>query len=231
MIASSRRLGDRAALVAATGALATYVVARRLAIPDAAHLATNLAATGAIAALAVASRLTVAELGCARHELRAGLRLGGLALAVVAVVVAVGLAVPASRGWFDTERTEVASLTMVRIALVEIPFGTVVFEEFAFRAVLLALALRVLTRRVAVAVTVAAFSLWHLPPLIGDATDAAGATVVGSGAGVVAATLAATAVAGLVLTWLRLRSGSLAAPVLAHLGTNSVTFTLAWAVT
>ena len=33
-----------------------------------------------------------------------------------------------------------------------------------------------------------------------------------------------TTVAGLVLAWLRLRSGSLAAPVLAHVATNSLTY-------
>jgi membrane protease YdiL (CAAX protease family) len=48
---------------------------------------------------------------------------------------------------------------------------------------------------------------------------------------VVLGAVLATFVAGLVFSWLRLRSGSLVAPVLAHLGTNAITFVVAWAVT
>ena len=41
----------------------------------------------------------------------------------------------------------------------------------------------------------------------------------------------ATTAAGSVFCWLRLRSGSLLAPFLAHVGTNSVSTAIAWAVT
>lgn len=42
-------------------------------------------------------------------------------------------------------------------------------------------------------------------------------------------TFLATTAAGVGFEWLRRRSGSLAAPALAHLATNSVTFAVAWA--
>ncbi len=43
-------------------------------------------------------------------------------------------------------------------------------------------------------------------------------------------TVAVTLVAGLLFCWLRLRSRSLLAPVLAHLATNTVAFTAVWVV-
>ena len=44
-----------------------------------------------------------------------------------------------------------------------------------------------------------------------------------------AGTVLATTVAGVGFGWLRVKSGSLLAPVLAHLATNSLTFAIAWA--
>ncbi|HTO00867.1 MAG TPA: CPBP family glutamic-type intramembrane protease, partial [Microthrixaceae bacterium] len=43
-----------------------------------------------------------------------------------------------------------------------------------------------------------------------------------------AITFLATALFGAILVWLRRKSGSLVAPALAHLATNSVTFAVAW---
>ncbi len=55
-------------------------------------------------------------------------------------------------------------------------------------------------------------------PMIGDRSQAA-----------VLGIFAATTVAGAALTWLRRRSGSIVAPMFAHLGTNGTTFALSWA--
>ena len=83
-------------------------------------------------------------------------------------------------------------------------------------------------------VTSALFGLWHISPTLGTMSDnrqlgdatsnAAGETFVVLGA------VLTTFVAGLVFAWLRLRSRSLLAPVLAHLGTNAVAFVLAWII-
>ena len=86
----------------------------------------------------------------------------------------------------------------------------------------------------AAAVSSAAFGLWHVLParqvtsfnpvtegLAGDpATQVLG----------VAAAVAGTALAGLVFCWLRLRSGSLVAPALAHWATNGLGYALAFVV-
>ncbi len=42
--------------------------------------------------------------------------------------------------------------------------------------------------------------------------------------------IAGTSIAGVGFAWLRLRSGSLLAPVLAHIATNSFSIVTAWAV-
>ena len=115
-------------------------------------------------------------------------------------------------------------------ALVRIPAGTVLWEEAAFRGVLQASLRRVLPGPAAIAVTSAVFGLWHVRPT----ADALRINQLAPGrraaAGPVAAAVAATAVAGLLLSGLRERSGSLAAPMLLHLSANSGAVLAAWAV-
>jgi membrane protease YdiL (CAAX protease family) len=87
---------------------------------------------------------------------------------------------------------------------------------------------------VAVAWSSALFGLWHVLPaggLAGYNPAVAGAL---HGAGgqllVTAAAVAASALAGVLLCWLRLRSGSLLAPVMLHTATNSLAYATAWAL-
>ena len=222
-------LAPGAAVAVTLGALVTFGLVRRFAIPGEWHLLANVAAAAGFGAIALLTGLRADELGLARARLGAGARLGGLALGLVTVVVGAALLFPAGRDAFVDARLDTSLAEMLRRVLVDIPLGTVLLEELAFRGVLLALLLRVTGRGPAIAASVAAFSVWHLPPLLGGGADAAaGADVAGSTAAVIAGTLVATGVAGLAFTWLRLRSGSLLAPALAHLGTNSVTFALAW---
>ena len=112
-------------------------------------------------------------------------------------------------------------------ALVVVPLGTVVPEELAFRGLLPALLGRRHGRRAAVLVSSGLFGLWHvLPSLGGGAANAAITGAVGGGdagtAARVAVTVLFTSLAGVVLCWLRLRSGSLLAPVLAHWTVNGL---------
>jgi membrane protease YdiL (CAAX protease family) len=69
------------------------------------------------------------------------------------------------------------------------------------------------------------FGLWHVLASLGGGTANAAivGVVGGAGAGTavrVVATVCFTALAGVVLCWLRLRSGSLLAPALAHWTAN-----------
>ena len=212
--------------VAGTGALVVVltawnnVVVTRLPGP---YVAVNGTAAAVLLATARAAGLRWSELGLARRCLPAGLRAGGACVALVAGAYAVGLAVPALRPLLgdarvaDLDGGEIASRTLVRI-----PFGTVLWEEVAFRGVLLAALLRLLPVPAAVGVAAAVFGSWHIRPTLGalEAND----LVHGPAATTAVVVLAclATAAAGVLFAWLRLRSGSLLAPVLLHLATNSV---------
>jgi CAAX protease family protein len=181
-----------------------------------------LAAAGALGA-AVASGLTVGELGLGRDRVRAGLRLGAAAAAPVVAGYGVGALVPATRPLLDDQR--VAGLGRGELAyqvLVRIPVGTVVWEEVAFRGVLRAALRRVVGEPAATVAGSVVFGLWHVRPTV-EALEVNGVAV-GRGARVAAvcAVGAGTAGAGALLSMLRERSGSLAAPVVLHLAANCV---------
>ena len=93
-------------------------------------------------------------------------------------------------------------------------------EEIAFRGVLQGALRRVLDEPVASAVGAAVFGLWHIRPTA--EALAVNGLAAGRGARILAvsAVVAGTAGAGAVLSLLRERSGSQAAPVLLHLAAN-----------
>jgi membrane protease YdiL (CAAX protease family) len=181
----------------------------------------NLGATGAALAAAAASGLTAADLGLRPDRLASGMRCGGPPAAALAAGWVMLAAVPATRPVLGDQRItglswpEVAYQTGVRI-----PVGTVLWEETAFRGVLQAALRRALPGPAAIAVTSAVFGIWHIRPTI----DALRINQVAPGRravwGAVTAAVAGTAAAGLLLSALRERSGSLAAPVLLHLTVN-----------
>jgi membrane protease YdiL (CAAX protease family) len=104
--------------------------------------------------------------------------------------------------------------------LVRIPLGTVLWEEVAFRGVLLAALGRLLSLRGAIGVSAVLFGLWHVRPALGAlAADGLAAGPLARTGAVVLACLG-TAAAGVPFAELRLRSGSLLAPALLHLATN-----------
>jgi membrane protease YdiL (CAAX protease family) len=194
-------------------------------VPDipGAYVEVNAAAAVALLGTARATGLSWAELGLSRSALPAGLRWGGAAAGLVAAGCAVALAVPALRPLVTDAR--VAGMDggqLVTQVLVTVPLGTVLWEEVAFRGVLLAALTRVLPVRRAVQVAAGVFGIWHVRPTLSGlaANDLAEGSW--ARAGVVVLVCAATAVAGLVFSWLRLRSGSLLAPALLHLATNAL---------
>lgn len=202
------------ALALMIGGLTAAIVARSIVIPSDWHFGFNVAIVALSIGVARLTALSAEELGLARQNLGAGLRLGGLAFVAITAVVALG----APFGLLDDDRTTVDLGDMTLRVLVTIPVGTVAMEEFAFRGVLYGLLERVARPTAALVIGAGLFGLWHVPPLLDE------------GAAVVLGTLAATTAAGVGFIWLRRRSGSLVAPVLAHLATNSSTFALSWIV-
>jgi membrane protease YdiL (CAAX protease family) len=207
--------------------LAALVAARVVdrAVPGS-HLAVGLGLAACLLAIARALGLTAADLGLARSTWPSGLRWGAAAAALVGAVYALtSLLVPVRQTLPEGEGD--LGRAVLWAVLVVIPLGTVLPEELAFRGLLLALLER---RHGVVTATVASsglFGLWHvLASLGGGAANAAIADVVGAdvaGMGVrVVVTVGFTALGGVVLCWLRLRSGSLLAPVLAHWTVNGL---------
>lgn len=147
---------------------------------------------------------TDAPLGLRPPASTHGVRLGLRMAAAVSATVASAMTVPAVR---SGARRRTIPGSAAEWLLIRIPIGTVWSEEAAFRAALGTVAAQSFGPRWGRIFQAAAFGLSHVVDARG-----AGETVVG--------TVAVTGAAGWVFGWLYDRSGSLAAPMLAHLAVN-----------
>jgi membrane protease YdiL (CAAX protease family) len=157
--------------------------------------------------------LTRAPLGLRPPALWRGLRLGLAVGGVVTAGVAATTAAPRVRGAMAARDLPDPAMWL----LVRIPIGTVWSEEAAFRAALGTVANDAFGPRWGRLVQSAAFGLSH----VADARRA-GEPVLG--------TVLVTGAAGWAFGWLYARSGSLAAPMLAHLAINEAGAVAALAV-
>ena len=218
-------------LVGATLILAVHNMVGNEVLPDASYVPVNLATGALLVALALLSGASAADLGLDRTDAPRGLVVGAALALLVAVALVIAAALPATRDLFEDER--VAGLDRGGLAyqgLVRIPLGTAVFEELAFRGVLIALLMRVASTVTAVATSSALFGLWHILPTL----SALRVNDIGGGpaarAAAVGGAVVATGIGGVILCWLRLRTGSLVAPVVVHTATNSFAIASAFVV-
>lgn len=216
----------RRVLIALAGLLAVAVVwnvAGNLWLPGAWYVPANLLVAGVAVAIARSAGVDWGDLGLARRDAARGAVVGLWAMLVVAGVIAILVAIPASRSFFESDDVA-ADSSSVRwfTAVVRIPLGTAVFEEVLFRGALFALVLRLTSVRRTVVVTSIIFGLWHVVPSWEGASGTAAAAT-----GAIAGTVAVTTVAGGLFAWLRLRSGSTVASILAHTATNSCAYVAA----
>ena len=168
-----------------------------------------------------------AELGLGPGTWRRGLRWAGAEIGVVAVVLAAGAALPATRAAFRDSRYHLAWPEALLTAFVLIPVGTVLLEEVAFRGVLWGLFRRLRGTVTATAVSSVLFGVWHVLPSLGlAASNQAIGGAVGTGRSgqdvTVLGTVLFTAAAGVVFCELRRRSGSLLAPAGLHWAVNGL---------
>ena len=187
-----------------------------------------VALTAGLIAVAVAAGMSPAEIGLARGDARRGLRWGAAAGAIAVAVYGIALLVPAATARVPADPLDGASVLLT--VLVVIPLTTVLPEELAFRGVLLGLLDRTLRQRFAIAVSSALFGLWHVlaarsgTPASRTAADSV-TGVVGnpttSSALLITGTILVTTAGGYLLCWLRVRSRSLLAPMLAHWALNA----------
>ncbi|MGB8022398.1 MAG: CPBP family intramembrane glutamic endopeptidase [Candidatus Nanopelagicales bacterium] len=115
-------------------------------------------------------------------------------------------------------------------ALVRVPFGTVLFEEVAFRGVLLAMLVGRFGLVAGAALSSLAFGAWHLPPAFGVVTGNAAVQAALGSAPLLAVTVAAAAAAGAgaFLCLLRIRYDHLIVPMAVHLVANGFGYLAAW---
>jgi len=213
------------------GALVVFTVARAFGLLGPNALSVSLL-TAALVLIAWSSGATRADLGLGRADMSAGLRYGAGACGVVLLALLLAAAVPATNGFLHDARAQIAGGRLLYQLGVSIVLLTAIPEEFAFRGVLLGSALRLWSPWRASLITSALFGLWHIAPTLhtmsanhvfrGEAAGVAGQVLLVFGS------IAVTFAAGLVLCWLRLRSRSLIAPVMAHVAINGVALTVAW---
>ncbi len=230
MLAAARRVAGRvpAALgceLALAALAAGYHVALHRALPRGSHPVANLAVGGLGVGLARGAGATWSDMGLERRQAGHGLRAGLTAMGAIGAVIAVAAALPPTRRFLVDERVAGADGRQAAYeTLLRIPFSTALFEEVLFRGACYGLlARRLPVRRAAVASSLL-FGCWHVLPTLdgldanpaGDYVASRPATAAALGTGI-----AATGAAGLGFAWLRERSGSLLAPYLAHVATNS----------
>jgi uncharacterized protein len=191
-----------------------------------AHVAVGLGLAACLLVIARVQGLPAADLGLARSTWPAGLRWGTAAATLVGAAYALAYLITPVRQALPESDGEIGRAALWAV-LVVIPLGTVLPEELAFRGLVLAL----LGRRYGVLsgtlLSSGLFGLWHIGASLGGgpANAAIVGVVGGDAAGTVTrviATVVFTTLGGVVLCWLRLRSNSLLAPVLAHWTVNAL---------
>jgi membrane protease YdiL (CAAX protease family) len=212
--------------VTALGLLSAYNLVQNLAVPERAYVPSNLVATAGLIAFARRSGLSYGEVGLGADRFRSGLALG----AAVAAGVAGGFSALSRSGRFDhwlrDERARGhGPVGAAYQAMIRFPVGTALFEEVAFRGVLDGVWRNRRDERFARALTAAAFGVWHLVPTyrlypgMGLGTGKRATRWERIGAAIGAAVF--TGISGFGFSFLRDRSGSVAAPWLVHAAYNT----------
>lgn len=196
-----------------------------------------LAVASSVVALAfarVVDGLGWEALGFGRRHLAKGLRWGAAVAGVVFVVLAVGALVPATRELYEDRRVlSMSAREAAHAAFVRVPLGTVLLEEVVFRGVLPAMFALRMSRWRAIGAAALLFGLWHvLPSLDMGTVNPVAEDAVGSvpPAVVAAVSVVSTAAVGVWFSFLRERTGSLAAPMIAHWSSNALGYLFAYAV-
>jgi len=177
---------------------------------------------------------TWTDMGFGWQYLVPGLIWAGICIGGVTAVYLVGSAFRRTRQAFHDERMgELTGGRLMFQALIEVPFGTVLFEEIAFRSVLLSMLIRREGMVFGVIVSSLLFGLWHILPSIGthEQNPALGSVVGGGLRGnilAVALSVLTTSIAGVLFSELRLVSGSVLAPMGLHWATNGLGYAFSW---
>jgi membrane protease YdiL (CAAX protease family) len=174
------------------------------------------------------------DMGLGLHRIIPGLIWAGACIGLITAVYVIGTLFRRTRSAFHDERMgEMSGGRLAFQALIEVPFGTVLFEEIAFRAVLFSMLARRYGLIWAFVGSALLFGLWHILPSIGThENNPALGSVVGKGrrGNILAVLLSVltTALAGVLFAGLRVLSGSVLAPMGFHWATNGLGYAFSW---
>lgn len=236
-------------LAAAVGTLTLSNVVANKFLPSWAYVPWNCGVAATLVAIATkGDRLSMDDIGLAARRVPDGVRLGSAVSGALVGVYLSGLAVPTTRDLFKDDRADIGIGSLLWQTCVMVPAGTVFMEEVAFRGVLPAMLrnrlpgnavrrgpgiLRSRSFRADVAAATL-FGLWHVLPSwnVNEVNPVFRDHLPGSlgRAAAISAGVVGTAAAGMAWSWLRNRSGSIAAPAVVHTATNSLGYIISWIV-
>ena len=198
-------------------------------VEGAPYIVAGISATVGIAFIGWRHGLTWTDVGIGRSTWVTGLFWSLGIVVVVGAVIGIAGSIPRLHHLFADDRiTEVSGAETARKALLDIPFGTVLIEEFAFRGVMLALVSTLTGTMWAVVVTSGLFGLWHISPAL-EMHDSHNATTGNSWVTVVG-TVFFTGLSGVGFALLRLFTGSLFPPAALHWAANGTGVVVGWVV-
>ena len=175
--------------------------------------------------------LNTSDMGLERKYLKSGAIHGGVSLLLVLLTFSLVFIIKSD--FFIDSRYAVTFLDLLYLIFIFIPLHTIIIEELLFRGALLGYLLKITNKRLAVFISSALFGLWHILPSLGLAKSSStlsstlGTDYIAQILSVIGAVLL-TFVAALVFCWIRIRSKSLLAPILAHWAINVTALVFAY---
>lgn len=223
-------------LVAVIVALVVINIVNNRLAPQAHYLLWSFGGAAILVAIGLLDGASFTDLGLSWRYWLPGLAWAAICIGLVTAVYVIGSLFRRTRQAFHDERMRgLTGSGLAFQALIEVPFGTVLFEEIAFRSVLFAMLARRYGVVWAVVISSLLFGLWHVLPSIGthEQNPALG-KVAGSGlrGNIVAVVLSVvtTAVSGVLFAGLRLVSGSVFGPMGLHWATNGLGYAFSWSL-
>jgi len=213
--------------------VALNVINNRVA-PNSHYLLWTFGGSVALLAIGLLDGNSFTDMGLGVHYLVRGALWAAGCIGLITAVYLIGSIFKRTREAFHNE--DMGRLSPGKLmfqALIEVPFGTVVLEEIAFRSVLFSMLVRRYGLVCGLVIGALLFGLWHILPSMGthEANPALG-KVVGTGLRgnilAVAISVLTTAAAGILFSLLRVVSGSVLAPMGFHWATNGLGYAFSW---
>ena len=191
------------------------------------YVPTGIVGSALIVWIGYRAGVTLSDIGLGPNSWIPGLIWSAGCIALVTSVYVIGGSMTFTRRFLADDRAVLGPRTLAYKVLVNVPLGTVLFEELAFRGVGLALLAQWFPLWQAVLYSSLLFGFWHiLPSLVMHDANAAVGDLLGQGIWgrlqSVLLTVLGTAIAGVVFCLLRIQSDSLLPPMALHWAINGL---------